>query len=215
MDTNDWTVAEMGIYQRLLLSQWVNGDLPPESSRLARIAGCSQKVFDHSWLTVSQKFTVNSNGRLTNLRMEEVRQEQEEYKQKQIESGRLGGLKTQEKKRKTLSKPSSDPSSQNKALQSSSSTSSLIHKNKKNIIGVIPPKIEDVKNYCSERNNGIDAEQFFDYYESRGWMIGKNKMKDFKAAIRTWERNNKDKPSKPIDTEDYIGQALDRIKGVS
>jgi hypothetical protein len=77
---------------------------------------------------------------------------------------------------------------------SSSSSSSSIHKNKKNIYREIPPQTEDVKSYCQERSNGINPEMFFDYYQSRGWMIGKNKMKDWKAAIRTWERNNKDNP---------------------
>ena len=50
------------------------------------------------------------------------------------------------------------------------------------------PLIEEIKSYCLERNNNINAEQFFDYYSSKGWMIGKNKMKDWKAAVRTWER---------------------------
>lgn len=51
------------------------------------------------------------------------------------------------------------------------------------------PNLDEVKEYCKERKNNINAEQFIDYYESKGWMIGKNKMKDWKAAIRTWERN--------------------------
>ena len=52
------------------------------------------------------------------------------------------------------------------------------------------PSIEEIKNYCSERENNIDADYFFDYYESKGWKIGKNTMKDWKAAVRTWERKN-------------------------
>lgn len=55
----------------------------------------------------------------------------------------------------------------------------------------IKPTIEEIKNYCIERKNNINAEYFYDYYESTGWMIGKNHMKDWKAAIRTWERNSK------------------------
>lgn len=51
------------------------------------------------------------------------------------------------------------------------------------------PSTEEIKEYCNERNNGINAERFFDYYEARGWMIGKNKMKNWKAAVRTWEKN--------------------------
>jgi uncharacterized protein YdaU (DUF1376 family) len=85
MDTADWTVQEMGIYQRLLLNQWTNNDLPADVSRLARIAGCSQKVFDHAWLTVAKKFTVNSSGRLLNLRLEETRQIQYKYSELQKE----------------------------------------------------------------------------------------------------------------------------------
>lgn len=55
----------------------------------------------------------------------------------------------------------------------------------------IPPTLEMVKEYCEERNNGIDAQRFIDFYTSRGWMIGKVKMKDWQAAIRTWEGKHK------------------------
>ena len=50
------------------------------------------------------------------------------------------------------------------------------------------PTLDSVKSYCIERNNNIDAEAFLDFYESKDWKIGKNKMKDWKAAVRTWER---------------------------
>jgi hypothetical protein len=54
------------------------------------------------------------------------------------------------------------------------------------------PTVNDIKEYCLWRNNGIDAETFFDFYESKNWMVGKNKMKDWKACMRTWEkRQNK------------------------
>ena len=53
----------------------------------------------------------------------------------------------------------------------------------------VPPTVDEVRAYCIERKNGINAEQFIDYYTARGWMIGKNKMKDWKASVRTWERN--------------------------
>lgn len=53
----------------------------------------------------------------------------------------------------------------------------------------IPPTLEEVKAYCLERKNNVDPQRFIDYYTSNGWVVGKNKMKDWKAAIRTWERN--------------------------
>lgn len=52
-----------------------------------------------------------------------------------------------------------------------------------------PPTVDDVKAYCKERSNNVDAERFIDYYNSNGWMVGNNKMKDWKAAVRTWENN--------------------------
>ena len=51
-----------------------------------------------------------------------------------------------------------------------------------------PPSIEEVRGYCLERGNNVDPEKFLDFYESKGWMVGKNKMKDWRAAVRTWER---------------------------
>ncbi|MBC8295157.1 MAG: hypothetical protein H8E55_05100 [Pelagibacterales bacterium] len=50
------------------------------------------------------------------------------------------------------------------------------------------PTIEDVISFCIERKNNIDPENFYDFYESKNWMIGKTKMKDWQACIRTWER---------------------------
>ena len=54
----------------------------------------------------------------------------------------------------------------------------------------VPPTVDEVKAYCIERGNTIDPESFIDFYESKGWMVGKNKMQDWKAAIRTWEKHD-------------------------
>jgi hypothetical protein len=54
----------------------------------------------------------------------------------------------------------------------------------------IQPSLEEVKAYCSERSKGVDPEQWYDHYQSNGWMVGKTHMKDWKAAVRTWERRN-------------------------
>lgn len=52
-----------------------------------------------------------------------------------------------------------------------------------------PPTVEEVREYCLERNNTVDPETFINFYESKGWFVGKNKMKDWRACVRTWERN--------------------------
>ena len=51
-----------------------------------------------------------------------------------------------------------------------------------------PPSLEEVKAYCVERKNGVDPQAFIDFYTSKGWKIGKEPMKDWQAAVRTWER---------------------------
>lgn len=83
-----------------------------------------------------------------------------------------------------------------------------------------PPTLEEVKEYCSERGNNVDAERFIDYYTSNGWQVGRNKMKDWKAAVRTWERSGNDKPAKPskvaggsFETDEFIGAALSSSYG--
>lgn len=54
-----------------------------------------------------------------------------------------------------------------------------------------PPSVEEVQDYCFEKGLSMDAQRFVDYYESNGWMVGRNKMKDWKAAIRGWEAREK------------------------
>lgn len=63
-----------------------------------------------------------------------------------------------------------------------------------------PPTLEEVKAYCLESGYRIDAERFIDYYESNGWMVGRNKMKDWKAAVRNWSKRDDGKPKK----DEYI-----------
>ena len=60
-----------------------------------------------------------------------------------------------------------------------------------------PPSVDDVRSYCLERGNDVDPETFVDFYTSKGWKVGRNPMKNWKAAVRTWEKRNK--KSKPIE----------------
>ena len=53
----------------------------------------------------------------------------------------------------------------------------------------VKPTVAEIASYCQERGNNINAEHFFDYYESKGWTVGKQPMKDWKACVRNWERN--------------------------
>lgn len=73
------------------------------------------------------------------------------------------------------------------------------------------PTVDEVRAYCDERRNGIDAQAFCDFYEAKGWRIGKEPMKDWKASVRTWERNRRNGTSRsapPRNNSDSLDAAI-------
>lgn len=87
-------------------------------------------------------------------------------------------------KRQTKSQ-SNDNTIRNKEIEESYS---IENNNKRNFE---KPNEDEVRQYCEENGYKVDATQFISFYESKGWMVGRNKMKDWKAAVRTWSINNK------------------------
>ena len=79
----------------------------------------------------------------------------------------------------------------------------------------IKPTIEEIKSYCLERKNKVNPQKFFNYYESNGWKVGKNPMKNWKAAVHTWENSDYTKnnsPSPPSQISDAARAHAKRIK---
>lgn len=79
------------------------------------------------------------------------------------------------------------------------------------------PTLEEVKEYCAERKNNVDAERFINYYTANGWKVGKNPMKDWKAAVRSWERNDFGKPKAAetehsFDLDEFFNAAVDKAR---
>lgn len=76
----------------------------------------------------------------------------------------------------------------------------------------VPPTLDEVRAYCKERKNNVNPEKFIDHYTANGWMVGRNKMKDWKAAVRTWERNgysnNDQSNDKSYDSDEFFEMAL-------
>ncbi|WP_438979979.1 Lin1244/Lin1753 domain-containing protein [Polynucleobacter sp.] len=98
--------------------------------------------------------------------------------------------------------------------------------NENRYVAFAPPTHQDVKDYCESRGNLVDSQKFLDFYQSKGWMVGKNKMKDWKACVRTWEKSetqkgggsygNKTKPGWSIGVNrDDLSQLLSRARGES
>lgn len=79
------------------------------------------------------------------------------------------------------------------------------------------PTLSEIEQYCIERNNNVNAEQFYDYYESNGWKVGKNSMKDWKAAVRTWERSEyrNVKVSKKQQAIDVVNDLMQEFGGAN
>lgn len=63
---------------------------------------------------------------------------------------------------------------------------------------LIPPTVLEVQNYISENSYSVDADAFVNFYTAKGWLIGKSKMKDWRAAVRTWQRNRKQQKSEEV-----------------
>lgn len=219
---NDWlsstnimlmTPAEEGAYIRLLAISWNNDDcsLPNDDEQLAVLSRLGEGWFNGSSTKIRKCFKAKGN-RLVNERLQAERKKQDEWREK----SRQGGIKSGKARNNTdltdegcLKGGSTKGEPKGNSSSSSSSSSS---KKKKDII--IPPKIEDVTAYCQERKNGIDAQYWWDSYQAKGWMIGNNKMKDWKAAIHTWEKNNKTNPlfqnQNPNQNQDKPMNEIDR-----
>jgi hypothetical protein len=88
--------------------------------------------------------------------------------------------------------------------QPTSNQQSTTNNNVKNEKKFIIPTFNDVLEYCMQNNLDVDGVKFINFYESKGWMVGKNKMKDWKAAIRTWV--------KPKQTQEVYPEELKAIK---
>ena len=118
------------------------------------------------------------------------------------EAGRVGGLK----KQANASESKQTVADASERVAESSESSQKEKKKEKEIKKDIsikeinrrftPPTLDEVRDYCLERKNSVDAQRWFDYYSANGWKVGKNAMKDWKAAVRTWERSGNDSPKK-------------------
>ena len=109
-------------------------------------------------------------------------------------NGALGGrpkgnqIETKAKPKDNLTESKAEP---NVNVNVNANVNGNVNVNK----GFKKPTIEEVREYCRERNNNVDPDRWYNYYSSNGWKVGKNPMKDWRAAIRTWERGSYNKPT--------------------
>lgn len=124
---------------------------------------------------------------------------------KGAEYGKNGGApKGNQNARKQPQRITPEDNPKNNPLNHNVNDNANVNVNEKGVIGgdvaakraaFVAPSLQEVKNYISEKGYTVDAQRFIDFYEAKGWMIGKNKMKDWRAAVRTWMRRP-DEPQK-------------------
>jgi len=108
------------------------------------------------------------------------------------------------------------PNSMSTSTSESNSESKSTSLSESAHIGCVRPTIEEVRQYCEERGNKVDARTWYDYYTSNGWRVGKNPMKDWQAAVRTWERNGVGAcKAKSAHGDNYIGATEEQRKEFS
>lgn len=197
-DVSMMTYSEKGLYIDMLCRCFNDDGLPNDDSRLLRIFKCSTEDLDEC----KKRFYENGE-KLLNKKLQGIKKDQ-----KKISKGRskAGKASAQARKRKRLTQQTNDEqmlkSVETKPQQNSTNTTqhntvqhNTDNNNKKTKAKkFIPPTVNDVSEYCKLRKNNIDPVHFVTYYEARGWMLKSVKMKNWKAAIVTWEKNNENKP---------------------
>lgn len=173
--TSFLTNEQIGKYIRLLCHQHQNGHLK-EKDMLKICETYDEDIFE--------KFEKDENGLFFNVRLDE-----EIYKRKAYSESRRNNRKKKETHEKDMLNISK---TYDKHIENENENEIVNKKENKNRFK--KPTIEEIK----QAFPNFDAEYFYNYYESNGWMRGKNKIKDWKATVRTWERNNYNKQTEVI-----------------
>ncbi|OPL13575.1 MAG: hypothetical protein AVO39_10270 [delta proteobacterium MLS_D] len=204
-DTGDLTLVEHGAYRVLLDHYYMQGSLPANPDRLYRICRAFSDEERTAVATVVKRYFQPDGNRLHNRKADQEISDRQVFIESQREKGRKSAKirverakeeKTTANRGSTGVQPGDQPEGN---LPSPSPSPSPLPTKEKREGGTTPrfapPSPTEVENYCQESEYYIDVQQFIDFYASKGWMIGKNKMKDWKAAVRNWHKRDKERQS--------------------
>jgi len=211
--TAEMTAEEVGAYIRLLCHQWTKGGIPNDESRVARMAGIAHTepngvaIGSPSLRYVLAKFVASEDGMLRNARLERVRAEQDDFRKKQAQNGQKGAEKRWGNGKPNgtaiatpLAKrcPDDSPPVSVSGFQSPSNTNTpLPPKGGELPLGdkvdspkrFTAPTPQAVTDYSASIGYPLNGEAWCDSYAQKGWKVGRNPMKDWKAAVRNWKTN--------------------------
>ena len=169
---------QTGKYIRLLCLQHQKGGRLTHKDMIGICGTCDEDIFD--------KFEVDEAGLYYNVRLDSEMKRRSAYS----ESRRQNRLS---KSQEAETSQSYDPHMETETETETKTENKPLPVPKKQVTesrAFRPPTLEEVALYCTERKNMVDPQMWLDYYTSNGWRVGKNSMEDWKAAVRTWEKNN-------------------------
>lgn len=223
------TLEETGAYIDALALCWREGSIPADPEKLARLIGkgCSIDVATQVQLrfNISSTGMLNGHARLEHKRLN-IEREKQALRSRQMSAA---GKKSAARKSKHLSAATTcgDVNSSSTQVQpkyNSSSSSSdedggvpPTPKSVRSRVHFIKPTIEEVAAYCRERRNTVNPVEWMSHYEANGWKVGRNAMKDWRAAVRTWEASRKPKePIKPTipSYEEIVRRGYNPVTGL-
>jgi uncharacterized protein YdaU (DUF1376 family) len=175
---------EMGAYLLLLMECWLDGGSLP-SGEVKDILGVEGEDWARLKRVVVDKMFTTQDGRIHNQTLEEIYRDTISRSQKYSNAGSKGNEVRWAEHRQAIAGQSPGDSQATPAPVAED----------KNKTRFKPPTIEEVAAYCRERGNAVDPQTFCDFYASKGWRVGNQSMKDWRACVRTWEKERGNHPA--------------------
>ena len=192
-DTQHLSCLEHGAYILLIMAYWQNGGpLENDPKLLRRLTRTSPKEFQKSSKNVLKMFK-SVDGKLVHKRVD-----LEISKRAQVSTAARDSVSARWNGRNTDVLPTNSERNTTPIVHSPESIDNTNTNTVPQASRFVKPTIEELAAYCKERGNKVSPQTWLDHYESNGWKVGKNPMKDWKAAVRTWERNDFGGGSKPL-----------------
>jgi uncharacterized protein YdaU (DUF1376 family) len=185
-DTQHLSPMEHYIYRSLLDWHYLDEKpIPKDTKTILRFLRLGNECLTDVEQVLNDFWTEREDGYI----QERVLLEITEYTQRLVSASKAG--KASAKARKASSSKAIEQAFNDRSttVQPTTNQEPLTNNQEKKRGHFVPPSISEVEGYCKERGNAVSPENFIDHYETNGWVRGKTKIKNWKACIRTWERN--------------------------
>ena len=172
----------------LIMDYWRNGPPPDDNPTLARILAISETEWKPIRLAVQPFFTIE-NGHWRHGRIdEEFTRASDKQRNFEIRAQKAVAARKAQQQDAQQVEQQDQQQVGDVTFTSTFTSTSTSTKEKRGASRFSPPSVDEVKAYCADRKNKVNPETFVDFYAAKGWKVGNQPMKDWKAAVRTWEK---------------------------